>query len=94
MFQWPYKAGAKDRRSVILSRFAFKIWGKMIPWDLRMKLNKLNSYSFKGEILEYLDRASFDLMYERINAMVKSGVAAFPKYFILNKLTKSIKPGV
>jgi hypothetical protein len=91
-YSLPYKAGAKDRRSVILSRFAFNIWGKRIPWNLRMKLNKLNYYSFKGELMKYLDKPSLELMYERINTMVKTGIAAFPKYRVLRKLMHPIKP--
>jgi hypothetical protein len=85
-YAWSNKAASGDPKSVILSRFSFAIWDRPIPHRLYDDMRKLNSYELHSVIETLIDKEAFDLFLERLNYMLKTKKASFPKYRIVKRL--------
>jgi len=85
-YSFPYKSDFDDPRSVILSRFAYRIWNKKIPPKFLEKIELLEDLKFQNHIKNLLDPQAFQLLNERIDQILNSGIAKVDKYFVKKKI--------
>jgi hypothetical protein len=83
---FPEKANNNDWKSVIISRFAFKIFNEKIPIEYIQALNQLDSKDLNKKIMNLVGKDSFILYLERLNYLITTQVASFPKYKIVKRL--------
>ena len=85
-YSQPIKAQPNDPRSVILSRYAYRIWDKEIPDEYLKAISNLKNPSLQKHIRKLVGEEAFSLYNKRVDAMLSSGVAKFPGYRIVQKL--------
>ena len=78
--------GLNDPRSVILSRFACKIWGKKIPLKYIVAIKRLKDLKFQEHMKKLLEPEAFDLYRKRLGELLTSGVAAVSGYRCIEKI--------
>jgi hypothetical protein len=84
-YAFPISAAKKDPRSIILSRFVYKIWKLKIPEEYLSNLVRLKEDVFQSKLKKILEPEAFNLFNERLDYLLK-GYAKFPKYRIVKKL--------
>jgi hypothetical protein len=85
-YSFPSKAVANDNKSLILSRFAYAVWGQKIPEEYLQAMKNLQDPSFRRSLQKYLDKDALQLFNERLATMLADGKAEFPKYRVIKKL--------
>lgn len=85
-FSMPIKSGKDDPRSIILSRFAYRIWGKRIPKMFLERIELLKDPKFQNHIKNLLEPKAFQLFNERIEQLLDTGIAKVDKYRVVEKI--------
>ena len=85
-FSMPISAQANDPRSVILSRFAFRIWNKEIPQKFLDRIKLLKDTGFQKHIKNLLEPQAFQLFLRRVNELLNTNVAKVSGYRCVEKI--------
>jgi hypothetical protein len=78
-------------RSVILSRFAYKIWGQQIPQPLLQDIAKLKGGELQEHLRDLVGPEACKLFNERVKELLDTGKAEVSKYRVAKKI-KSVPP--
>ncbi len=81
---FPNKASKDDENSIILSRFAFAIWGNKIPQRILDEIKKLKYNSFQKKLSKIIDGDSLNLFNERTDYLWR-GETKMRRYRIIKK---------
>ena len=73
-------------RSVILSRFAYKIWGQKIPQQLLPEIAKLKDRDLQEHIGDLVGPEACKLFNQRIQELLDTGTAEVSKYTVTKKV--------
>jgi len=79
-YSFPFYCDINDPRSVILSRFSFKIWELKIPQMYIDNIRYLKSLKIQGHLKDLLDFESFKLFIERLMEVLETRKAFVTKY--------------
>lgn len=90
-FSFPSRAENHDNKSVILSRFVAKVWGKEIPRQYMSAMQRLKTQDFMDSIKRLLDEEAYDLFKNRLRHLLRTGTVKFPGYKIRRKVTETPK---
>jgi hypothetical protein len=85
-FSMPYKAGYNNPRSIILSRFAYKIWGKTIPSKFLERIKRLKEPAFQNKLKYLIDSRTLQLFIDRINELLNTEIARVSGYYCVKKV--------
>ena len=91
-YSFPTLAGNGDPKSVILSRFAFKIWGRKIPDIFLQSIAQLKDKELQEHILGLVGHDAYKLFNARINEILETGVAKVTGYDVKERV-KGIPSG-
>ena len=86
-YSFPIKASISDPRSVILSRFSFRIWGDKIPNIFLQDIKKLKESKFQEHIKSLVDNDAFILFNERVDELLGGKIAQVSKYNCVKKVS-------
>lgn len=78
-------------RSIILSRFAFRIWEQKIPQPLLQDIAKLKDRDLQEHIQDLVGNDACKLFNQRIKELLETGIAKVSKYTVTEKV-KGIPP--
>ena len=90
-YSFPTHSGEGDPRSVILSRFAVKVWGKQIPHAYMVSLQKLKNTSIQRHLEHLLEKEAVECYNKRVDQMLSTGIAEVSGYRVEKKV-KGIPP--
>ena len=90
-YSFPVKAEKNDPRSVILSRFAFRVWGKPIPNALYKSIENLTEPKFQEHIHSLVGEEAFKLFTKRVNELLQTHVAQVENYKCVERV-KGVPP--
>jgi hypothetical protein len=88
-YSFPVSAEENDPRSVILSRFAYRIWKKQIPAVLYEDLTHLKDLELQEHIKSLVGIQAFKLFNERLNTLLNTKVAYVSNYTCTERVTKA-----
>lgn len=86
-YSFPVSAGEDDPRSVILSRFAYRIWGRRIPSELMRDMQNLHDIKFQEHIYNLVGKDATRLFQERLRELVDKKMACVSQYRCAERVT-------
>jgi Phosphatidylinositol 3- and 4-kinase len=84
-YSMPVKAD-NGPRSVILSRFANRIWGKPIPEDLLSDIKKLKNKELQEHVDNLVGKEAYKLFNTRVDELINSGIAQVSNYRVTDRV--------
>jgi len=82
----PIQASPKDSKSVIISRFAYKIYDYEIPSQYIEDIKRLDNTKLNKYIIELTSKEAFNLYKERVDFLLSDEHARFPGYKIVKRM--------
>ena len=90
-YSFPDSAGETDNRSIILSRFAFRIWDHKIPKSLLEDIDNLTDRELQEHILGLVGSEAFKLFNDRLVELLGTGIAKVNGYRVEERV-KGVPP--